>query len=406
MNTGFAQLGTRAVPNDWVVLPLRDVCRLINGRGFKPHEWRTTGLPIIRIQNLNGSVDFNYFMGAYDTKLEVARGQLLFAWSGSRGTSFGPHVWSGPLGLLNYHTWKVEAKESLVGTGFLFHALRGLTSMIEAAAHGAAALVHVQKWEMEVLSFAFPPSNAEQHAIAEALSDADALIESLERILAKKRLIKQGVMQELLTGKTRLPGFSGEWRVVLLGNLGEFRKGSGVTRSEAQSGPLPCVRYGEIYTRHEDLLREFFSSISFDVASRAALLRCGDVLFACSGETKAEIGKCVAFVGHLKAYAGGDIVIFHPRDADSRFLGYYLNSSAMQQQKAALGQGDAVVHISAASLARIECRIPAVGEQSAIATVLSDIDSELFALESKLTKARHIKTGMMQELLTGRIRLV
>jgi type I restriction enzyme S subunit len=100
------------VPKDWEVRPIRAVCKLINGRGFKPYEWQDTGLPIIRIQNLNGSDDFNFFQGDYDKKLEVEPGQLLFAWSGSRGTSFGPHVWPGPTGLLNYHTWKIQVRES------------------------------------------------------------------------------------------------------------------------------------------------------------------------------------------------------------------------------------------------------------------------------------------------------
>ena len=87
--TDVTELGK--IPDDWTSLPLGDVCKLINGRGFKPYEWVTEGFPIIRIQNLNGSDDFNYFDGHYDPKIEIENGQLLFAWSGSRGTSFGPH---------------------------------------------------------------------------------------------------------------------------------------------------------------------------------------------------------------------------------------------------------------------------------------------------------------------------
>ena len=108
MKHGYKQTEVGVIPEDWEVKPVGAVCKLINGRGFKPHEWKTSGLPIIRIQNLNGSDDFNYFEGPYAKKLEVESGQLLFAWSGSRGTSFGPHTWNGPLGLLNYHTWKVQ----------------------------------------------------------------------------------------------------------------------------------------------------------------------------------------------------------------------------------------------------------------------------------------------------------
>lgn len=253
---------------------------------------------------------------------------------------------------------------------------------------------------------ALPSTLCEQQAIADALSDGDALIEALEQLLAKKRQIKQGAMQELLTGQKRLPGFAGEWNTTLLGAIGDFLKGSGVTRDEAQSGALPCVRYGEIYTTHNDYIRAFHSWISPSVAANATRLKRGDLLFAGSGETKEEIGKCVAFLHDTEAYAGGDIVILRPRGFDSLFMGYALNTGVVNRQKASRGQGDAVVHISAAALAEIVIHAPSEEEQSAIATILADMDAELAALEAKLAKARHLKQGMMQELLTGRIRLV
>lgn len=251
-----------------------------------------------------------------------------------------------------------------------------------------------------------PIKGAEQKAIANVLSDAGALIESLEQLLAKKGHIKQGAMQELLTGRTRLPGFNEEWTVKSLNDVGCFQKGSGVRKDEALSGSIACIRYGEIYTRHNDYIKDFYSWISSDVAASATRLLQGDILFAGSGETKEEIGKCVAFVGDHEAYAGGDIVILRPTDSDPRFLGYYLNTPAIQRQKASKGQGDAVVHITAGALRDIEVALPPVPEQVAIAAVVSDMDAELAVLEAKLAKTRAIKQGMMQELLTGKIRLV
>jgi len=250
------------------------------------------------------------------------------------------------------------------------------------------------------------PSLIEQQAIATALSDVDALIESLDRLIAKKRDIKQAAMQELLTGKRRLTGFSGEWETKKLGDLGNFIKGRGIAKNESLTGNLPCIRYGEIYTKHNDCIKEFFSWISQDVASTATRLYCGDILFAGSGETKEEIGKCVAFVSKMESYAGGDIVILRPKSVDSLFLGYYLNTTPINKQKASKGQGDAIVHISSTALADINITIPSVPEQIAISTILSDMDAELSTLEDKLKKSRMVKQGMMQELLTGQIRLV
>lgn len=259
----------------------------------------------------------------------------------------------------------------------------------------------------DAVNFIFPvPTLQEQRAIAAALADADALIAALEGMIAKKRDLKQAAMQHLLTGKTRLPGFSGEWEVKQLGDLGGFLKGSGIRRDQAQSGDIPCVRYGEIYTVHNDVIQSFTSRISRDVAETAAPLRYGDLLFAGSGETKEDIGKCVAFAFQHEAYAGGDIVILRPRTGNPVFLGYLMNTRSVVRQKANMGQGDAVVHISARALASVKVALPDPAEQTAIAEVLSDMDADLAALEAQAAKARAVKQGMMQELLTGRVRLV
>jgi type I restriction enzyme S subunit len=251
-----------------------------------------------------------------------------------------------------------------------------------------------------------PVDIEEQRSIATALSDVDGLLGGLDRLISKKRDLKQAAMQQLLTGQTRLPGFHGEWEVKRLGDMGMFLKGSGVTKEQTRSGTLACVRYGELYTLHNDLVRSFQSWISPEVAATAVQLKQGDIFFAGSGETKEEIGKCAAFVSDIEAYAGGDIVILRPDDSDSVFLGYYLNTGPIARQKASRGQGDAVVHISSSALSDVRCKLPPLPEQTAIAKVLTEMDAELAALEKRRDKTRAIKQAMMQELLTGRTRLV
>ncbi|WP_214035948.1 restriction endonuclease subunit S, partial [Methanospirillum sp.] len=132
----------------------------------------------------------------------------------------------------------------------------------------------------------------------------------------------------------------------------------------------------------------------------------GDILFAGSGETAEDIGKCASYLFDNEAYAGGDVIIFSPKEQNSEFLGYLLNCPMVSRQKARMGQGDAIVHISAKNLSQIEISLPPLPEQTAIATVLSDMDAEISALETRKTKTISLKQGMMQELLTGRIRLV
>jgi type I restriction enzyme S subunit len=250
------------------------------------------------------------------------------------------------------------------------------------------------------------PPRVEQEMIAEALLDADGLIALSERVLATKRQIKLGALQELLVnGRWRLTGSDGRWRSQRLGSLGVLLKGCGVTREEAKGGSLACVRYGEIYTCHHDVARKFRSWISPAVAATARPLKPGDILFAASGETRQEIGKAVAFVSTEEAYAGSDILILRGHSQDPVFLGYSLNSEPVRIQKASRGQGDAVVHISSAALASIELSLPPLAEQQAIGGIFADLDAELTALEAKLAKTRQVRQGMLQELLGGRIRL-
>ena len=200
-----------------------------------------------------------------------------------------------------------------------------------------------------------------------------------------------------------------KWLETTLGTVGDFSKGRGISKNEAHSGTIPCVRYGEIYTVHNDFIKKFYAHISAEVATTSRPLKKGDLLFTGSGETKEEIGKCVAFINDCEAYAGGDIIILTPTtkaNIDSHFFGYYLNSPKVVEQKASRGQGDAIVHISADSLAEIDITFPPdITEQRTIAATLSDADEYITALEKLIAKKRAIKQGAMQELLTGKRRL-
>ncbi|MEJ1353599.1 MAG: restriction endonuclease subunit S [Candidatus Sedimenticola sp. (ex Thyasira tokunagai)] len=207
--------------------------------------------------------------------------------------------------------------------------------------------------------------------------------------------------------QTELGEIPEDWEIRHLGGIGAFTKGAGVKKDESNSGYIPCVRYGEIYTRHSDYIKRFNSYISKTVSLTATRLSKGDLLFAGSGETKEEIGKCVAFVDEVEAYAGGDIVILRPQWGDSLFLGYCLNSDYVVKQKSSKGQGDAVVHISANALKSVQVIMPSSEvEQQSIATVLFDMDKDIELLDRRLNKTQKLKQGMMQELLTGRTRLV
>lgn len=205
--------------------------------------------------------------------------------------------------------------------------------------------------------------------------------------------LKQGYKQ------TEVGLISEDWGITELGKIGVFAKGSGVRKDQSNSGEIACVRYGELYTKHNNYIKTFHSFISKEVSLQAKKLKKGDILFAGSGETKAEIGKSAAFIDDIDAYAGGDIVILTPKEFDSLYLGYLLNASFIQTQKASRGQGDAVVHISSNNLSTIQIPQPPLPEQTAIANALSDMDALISQTEKLIEKKKAIKQGVMQELL-------
>lgn len=278
---------------------------------------------------------------------------------------------------------------------------------VRATATGTSnSMKNISKERMLDIEIPRPPIS-EQENIAAVLSEVDELINLIEKQINKEKAIKQGAMQELLTGKRRLPGFSGEWSKCKLGSLGVFLKGTGISRNDSNSGNLPAVRYGELYTKHQNYVNSYFSHISKEVASNAQRIYRGDILFAASGETKEDIGKCSAIIYETAAYAGGDILIFRPTtQLDPVFMGTLLNMADARKQRAAQGQGDAVVHIHADALSSISIIIPNIEEQKAIAEILIGMDKEIELLKRKLEKYRQVKQGMMQQLLTGKIRLM
>lgn len=409
VRAGYKQTEVGVLPKEWDAKPLGEIGEALIGLTYKPSDVREHGTLVLRSSNIqNDALAFedNVFVDTeIPERIKVHSGDVLVCVrNGSRdligkavllderveGMTFGAFmaVYRSPIGKLVSFLFQSEILKRQINQ------------------HLGATINQITNKSLNSFRIPVPPNEGEKRAIATALSDVDALLGGLNRLIAKKRDLKQAAMQQLLTGQTRLPGFHGEWEVKRLGDVGTFLKGSGVKKDEAQSGTLPCVRYGEIYTHHNDYIKSFTSWISRQVAATATRLKQGDLLFAGSGETKEEIGKCVAFVDDCEAYAGGDTVILRADGISPMFMGYYCNTSPIAAQKASKGQGDAVVHISAAALSSTVVRLPGLLEQTAIATVLSDMDLELSALKACRDKTHALKQGMMQELLTGRTRLV
>jgi type I restriction enzyme S subunit len=417
---GYKQTEVGVIPEEWVSSSVQKIASSERnsivggpfGSDLVSTDYVQTGTPVIRGTNMSRKTvdgEFVYVSPAKAKLLEANLAHpndLVFTQRGTVGQISVVPPGTYEAYLISQSQMKLTLNGEVGDTQFYFYLFSGEEQQSQIKNETIQTGVpHINLSILRNLVVPIPPL-PEQKRIAQVLGDVDALIQKLENLIAKKRDLKQAAMQQLLTGKRRLPGFSGPWETKKLGEIGSFTKGAGIRKDEVGSGSIPCIRYGEIYTHHHDVVRQFNSFISEQVAKSAYRLQGDSVLFAGSGETKEEIGKAVAFVHTTVAYAGGDIIVFKPNESCSALtLGYLLNTPACVKQKASRGQGDAVVHISARALSLIRLSLPEKKEQTAIAQVLSDMDSELIRLETRLGKTRDLKAGLMQQLLTGKIRL-
>lgn len=257
------------------------------------------------------------------------------------------------------------------------------------------------------------PPKSEQRAIGEVLSDADDLIMALEKLIAKKRDVKQGMMQELLAGRTRLPGFTGHWREITLGDHVTYVPTVALSRDQLdQESPLKYLHYGDIHTRSSLLLdaaTESMPRAASHLTSRAGRLALGDLVFADASEDPDGVGKSVevsdvppeGVVPGLHTIAAR----FDKSVLADGFKGYIQFIPAFRAALLRLAAGTKVLATTRSYISSIALTLPGADEQRAIAEVLQDADAEITALERRLESARAVKIGMMQELLTGRTRL-
>lgn len=199
------------LPVGWVEAEIKVLCELTNGKAFKPSDWSSEGLPIVRIQNLNNpDAPFNYFKGEVRSRFLIDRNQLLFAWSGTPGTSFGAHIWDGGPAILNQHIFKVNFDEQHLDRVFLKAAINQKLEDLIHKAHGGVGLRHITKGKFEETTITVPPLPEQKRIIAELDSLAaksDRAREDLKRIETLVGRYKQAVLSEAFSGQ-----LTAKWR--------------------------------------------------------------------------------------------------------------------------------------------------------------------------------------------------
>lgn len=414
---GYKQTEVGVIPEDWEVKPIGDLQPFVTSgsRGWAAF-YSEHGAPFIRITNLIRTsiyldLDDLRFVGLSADNCEGVRTQLqdgdvLISITADIGiVGYVSEAVPKPA-YINQHIAIVRFDPTKTNPKFISYFLasekpqRLFRALTDSGAKAGMNLTTVKQ-----VCLALPLAKTEQDAIAGALSDADALIESLEQLIAKKHQLKQGAMQELLTGKKRLPGFSGEWEVKRLGELADIRSGGTPSTTQPQfwdGDILWCTPTDITSLNGFKYLHDTSRKISHQGLknSSAEMIPANSIVMT----SRATIGECAINTVLVSTNQGfKNFIPFEHFDVE--FLYYLLLTQ--KQGFISLCGGSTFLEIGKTQLVVFEVKLPAEkAEQTAIAAILSDLDAELAALESKLAKARRIKQGMMQELLTGRIRLV
>ena len=386
MKQGYKQSPLGPIPEDWEVKRIEDFAPLQRGFDLPTDRIVKGKYPVVYS---NGILNFHNEYKAKGPGVVTGR-------SGTIGKvtyveqDYWPH---------NTSLWVTDFKNN--NPRFVFHLYKYLDLSKFASGSGVPTL---NRNDVHAARIAIPPIE-EQHRIVSILSLWDTAIEKQTALIEKLTLRKRGLMQQLLTGKKRLKGFSGEWKEVRLGKIGTFFKGSGVPKNSITSDGHKCLTYGDLYTKYDYVISNVKSYIDDNTANNSAKIQYGDICFAGSGETKEDIGKCAAFIDDQYGYAGGDIIVFRAEGVNTITLSYILNSDGVIRQKSNMGQGHSVVHIYPYQLEKITISIPSIEEQNAIASVLINADKEIELANKKLARLQEEKRGLMQVLLTGKKRV-
>jgi type I restriction enzyme S subunit len=412
---GYKQTEVGVIPEAWEVKPLGEIGEALIGLTYKPTDVRQHGTLVLRssnIQNDTLAFDDNVFVdAAIPERIRVLNDDVLICVrNGSRDLI-------GKSALLDDRTKGMTfgafmaVYRSQIGklASYLFQ-----SAILKRQINEHLGATINQITNKSINSFRIPvPPPPEQHAIAEALSDVDGLLGGLDRLIAKKRDLKQAAMQQLLTGQTRLPSFHGEWEMKTLFELAARKKelfddGDWIESEHITTEGIRLIQTGNIgvgsFVEKDD--KKYINEASF-ASLRCKQLKQGDLL-VCRLADPAGRACVLGDIGEDRIVTSVDVTIFRPPAelANRQFLSQVFSTSDWFRAVSDRSGGTTHKRISRGALGRLSINLPPLAEQTAIAEVLSEIDGELAVLEQRREKTRSLKQAMMQELLTGRTRLL
>lgn len=413
---GYKQTELGVIPTDWQLQSVGEYCTVrarIGWQGLRSDEYLTFGEYglITSTDIVDGSINWGtcYFVSKtrylQDSNIIVQEDDTLISKDGTIGKVGIVQNMPFP-STLNSGVFVIRPKFDSIYKRYLGCIFKSIyfQDFISRLTAGST-IVHL--YQKDIVNFIYPvPTLVEQRAIAEALSDIDGLIAALDKKIAKKRLIKQGVMQQLLTGKKRLPEYTDKWEYVRFGDCAEIYRGGSPRPIEKfitkQVGGINWIKIGDVKSNDKYISRTEERIIPEGV-SRSRQVYVGDFILSNS----MSFGRPYILNIEGCIHDGWLVIQNYHKRFDKDFLYYILCSENVMAQYIGMAAGSSVKNLNKDKVASLLLFIPkTIDEQQAIATILSDMDKEIGDLEAKRDKYRLLKLGMMQKLLTGQIRLI
>jgi type I restriction enzyme S subunit len=410
LKPGYKQTEVGVIPEEWETRPLLATVRIANGQ-VDPRGEPYRSMVLVAPDHIESHTG-RLLERCTASDQRAISGKYLFDRGDIVYSKIRPYLRKAILatfrGLCSADMYPLTPAKD-VSPAFIFAVLLGERfSRFAEAVSVRSGIPKINREELAEYVVALPPRH-EQRAIAAALSDVDALIGALDQLIAKKRDLKQAAMQQLLTGQQRLPGFRGEWEMVSLGELFSFKNGLNKAKEFFGEG-TPIVNYMDVYRRAGLTGGYLQGRVSVSRQEQKTFdVKKGDVFFTRTSETVEEIGIAAVMLDDpAETVFSGFLLRARPRDESlcDSFKKYCFASRVVRNQITSRSSYTTRALTNGRLLCVVVLRRPPKAEQAAIAAVLSDMDAEIAALEARRDKTRALKQGMMQELLTGRTRLL
>lgn len=407
------------LPEGWAAAPIGSLCSLENGRAFKPTEWTTEGLPIVRIQNLNNpNAPFNFFKGQFDDKYYLKGGELLFAWSGTPGTSFGAHIWRGGEAVLNQHIFRVDFNEEAIDKRFFRYAINQKLDELIDIAHGGVGLRHVTKGKFENTEIALPPL-PEQKRIADKLdallARVDACCERLDRVPLILKRFRQAVLAAATSGQLTEEwreecGFTGSistsWSQTKIKDVGRVQLGrQRAPKFHSGSNMRPYLRVQNVFEDRLDLsdvMEMDFPKSDYEKYK----LHVGDILLN-EGQSPELLGRPAMFRGEIAdACFTNTLIRFQANPSVEPLFAllvfrHYMHSGRFRTEGTITTN---IAHLGAGRFAEIEFPLPSLSEQHEIVRRVEALFAFADRLEARYNAARTRVDGLTPALLAKAFR--